>query len=83
MQPFLQLSYCTCIKSCHLVKQSSEELKEITLDAPYITLLIVQFLLFGPSEYNSGMLEKLHNETKIHNKLPKSCYSIMRAHIFY
>lgn len=46
----------------------------------FITLLSVQLSFYGPSEYKSGMLKKLHMETKIRSKLPTSHY-ILRAYV--
>lgn len=47
----------------------------------FITLLSVQLLFRGPSEYNNGMLEKLRIKIQIQTELPTSRCYILRADI--
>jgi hypothetical protein len=46
----------------------------------FITLLSVQLLLCGPSEYDSWMLKKFRMETQIQTEISTSHCYILRAH---
>ena len=47
----------------------------------FITLLSILLSFYGPSEYNSGMFEKLCRETHIPIELPTLYRYIIGAHI--
>lgn len=46
-----------------------------------LTLISVQLSLRGPSEYNNGLLKKLHKEFRILIELPACHCCILRAHV--
>jgi hypothetical protein len=68
-----QLSRPVVIKSSHLLI--------LRLNTWVITLLNMHVSFCGPSDYNSEMLEKLSNETRIQIELQTSHCYILRVHV--